>query len=30
VEEAKRLADANVSPQLISTKLLTDLARALS
>ena len=25
VEEAKRLADANVSPQLISTKLLTDL-----
>jgi DNA polymerase-3 subunit delta' len=26
VEEAKRLADANVSPQLISTKLLTDLA----
>jgi hypothetical protein len=29
VEEAKRLADANVSPQLISTKLLTDLARVL-
>ena len=26
VEEAKRLADANVSPLLISTKLLTDLA----
>ena len=29
VEEAKRLADANVSPQLISTKLLTDLAGVL-
>ena len=29
VEEAKRLADANVSPQLISTKLLTDLSAIL-
>lgn len=29
VEEAKKLADANVSPQLISTKLLTDLATIL-
>lgn len=29
VEEAKRLADANVSPQLISAKLLTDLSRVL-
>jgi DNA polymerase-3 subunit delta' len=29
VEEAKRLADANVSPLLISTKLLTDLATVL-
>jgi len=26
VEEAKRLADANVSPLLISAKLLTDLS----
>lgn len=30
VEEAKRLADANVSPQLISARLLTDLARILA
>jgi DNA polymerase III subunit delta' len=29
VEEAKRLADANVSPLLISAKLLTDLSRTL-
>jgi hypothetical protein len=29
VEEAKRLADANVSPLLISAKLLTDLASVL-
>lgn len=29
VEEAKKLADANVSPQLISTKLLTELAAVL-
>jgi DNA polymerase-3 subunit delta' len=29
VEEAKKLADANVSPQLISTKLLSDLAAVL-
>ena len=29
VEEAKRLADANVSPLLISAKLLTDLAAVL-
>ena len=29
VEEAKKLADANVSPVLISAKLLTDLASAL-
>jgi hypothetical protein len=29
VEEAKRLADANVSPLLISAKLLTDLATTL-
>ena len=30
VEEAKRLADANVSPQLISARLLTDLARVMN
>jgi DNA polymerase-3 subunit delta' len=30
VEEAKRLADANVSPQLITARLLTDLTRALA
>lgn len=30
VEEAKRLADANVSPQLISARLLSDLARVMA
>jgi hypothetical protein len=30
VEEAKRLAEGNVSPQLITARLLTDLSRTLS